>query len=193
MTVTISQLTERDPAATEWDHLTAALNQWGILHVGPGAPVPVADLSARELVSRLLRSAEPRLHQAVVPFLLTHPEMASDAQAAIATLPEPERDRGMRRYVAAAALQRLARTRIALALGDQPLLPPAYVSDLGLPSLDAEFGRETLLALSEQERQRHGYDAWGTYLGLFDLFLTEIENRRLDWGTRCASAPTKRG
>ena len=170
----------------EWDRLTTALNRWGVLHVAPGRPRRASvPMTAVELFARLLRSPEPRLQQAAVVLLLTHPHLAADAQAAINRLDGVSRDRAMRRYVAAAALQRMARTRIAARLGPQPLLPPAYLDALGLPSLDAEFGRETLLVLADQERDRYGYDAWGTYWALLDRFLTEI--RRSGWGATCES------
>ena len=91
----------------------------------------------------------------------------------------------MRRYVAA-ALQRMARTRIQATLGPSPLIEPAYVDELGLPPLDEEFGRAAQLELADQERARYGYDAWGTYRGLLDLFLNEI--RRREWGRRATAS-----
>ena len=96
------------------------------------------------------------------------------------------------RHVAAAALQRMARSRIAQSLGPQPLVPPAYLSEVDLPPLDAQFGRVALLALADQARERYGYDAWGTYRALLDHFLTEI--LRHGWGAvePCVNAPTKR-
>ena len=92
----------------------------------------------------------------------------------------------MRRYIAAAALQRMARTRIQTTLGASPLIPPAYVDELGLPPLDEEFGRAALLELADQEQARYGYDAWGTYRGLLDLFLADI--RRREWGRRATAS-----
>jgi hypothetical protein len=178
-----------DVPAGEWDELTTALNRWGVLHVAPVEPrrdgVPE---TATALFARLATSAEPRLHQAIVVLLLTHPDLAADARAAIERLVGVEQDRAKRRYMAAAALQRMARTRIALRLGQQPLIPVAYLDDLDLPPLEEEFGRVTLLALAAQESDRYGYDAWGTYRTLLDLFLSEF--RRRDWGVVCESAPT---
>jgi hypothetical protein len=175
-------------ADDEWDELTAALNQWGIIHVAPGRPHPHgASMSARDLIARLAQSTDPRLRQAIVPLLLTHPQLAGDARAAIEELSGTARDLAMRRYVAAAAMQRMARTRIEMRLGAQPAIPPAYLAELDLPSLDEAFGRETLLALAERERKRYGYDAWGTYRTLLDLFPAEM--RRKGWGA-CANAPT---
>jgi hypothetical protein len=166
---------------TEWDTLATALNRWGIHHVAPGR-VRRSGLprTLRELYARLWSTGTSRLHQATVFLLLTRPDSATDARTAIASLSEADRDRAMRRYVAAAALQRMARTRIAERLGPQPLIPPAFLEDLDLPPLDEEYGRETLLALADQEGARYGYDAWGTYMNLLDLFLGEI--RRRTWG-----------
>ena len=171
----------------EWDVPTTALNRRGIVHVAPGRVRRVGvPRTALELFDRLFRAHEPRLHQAAIPLLLTHPELSPDARAAIDGLSGDARDRAMRRYVTAAALQRMARTRIQLALGPSPLIPAEYHNELALPSLDDEFGRAALLALSDQEQTRYGYDAWGTYRGFLDLFLAEI--RRHGWGRRRATA-----
>jgi hypothetical protein len=86
----------------------------------------------------------------------------------------------MRRYVAAAAMQRMARTCIEMQLGPQPDVPARYLDELGLPSLTNEYGRASLLELSQQEEALYGYDAWGTYRSLLDLFLAE--SRRSGWG-----------
>ena len=168
----------------EWDTLATALNRLGIFHLAPGK-VRRSGLprTTQELFEGLWRTAEPRLHQAAVVLLLTRPDLARDAQAAIDGLNGTVRDRAMRRYVAAAALQRIARTRIMLDLGSRPLLPPAYLEELALPPLDAEFGRMTLGALAADEETRYGYDAWGTYWTLLDLFLSAI--RRRGWGVPC--------
>jgi hypothetical protein len=173
----------------EWDELTTALNCWGVLHVAPGESSRTGvPRTAVELFARLALSSEPRLQQAAVVLLLTRPEFATDARSAIDQLAGSVQERAKRRYVAAAALQRMAQTRIALRLGRQPLIPPAYLGDLNLPPLDEEFGRVTLLMLAAQESESYGYDAWGTYWTLLDLFLGEI--RREGWGVPCDSAPT---
>ena len=168
----------------EWDTLATALNRLGVFHLAPGKVRRSGrPRTTQELFERLWRTAEPRLHQAAVVLLLTRPNLARDAQAAIDGLTGTSRDRAMRRYVAAAALQRMARTRIMLDLGSQPLLPPVYLDELALPPLDAEFGRRTLVALAAEEATRYGYDAWGTYRTLLDHFLAAI--RRRGWGVPC--------
>jgi hypothetical protein len=136
----------------------------------------------------LWSAEEPRLQQAAVVLLLTHPDLAAEAQAAIELMTGSVRDRAMRRYVAAAALQRMARTRIALGLGPRPLLSPAYLDELALPSLDEEFGRIALRSLAADEQVRLGYDAWETYRALLDHFLSVIRLRR--WGKTNDSGTT---
>ena len=184
--VTRSHRGDRDPAAGEWDTLAAALEERGIKHLSYGrrlrSGVP---RTARELFARLARAEDPRLQEAGIVLLLTHPHLADEARLAISSLEGPLRERAMRRYVAAAALQRMARTRIALALGQQPDIPPAYLDELQLPPLDQDYGRETLLALAADEEARCRYPAWPGYLSLLDLFLNQI--RRKGWG-RCAKA-----
>jgi hypothetical protein len=180
----------RAVADLEWDVLTTSLNRLGIVHLAPQRPRKRgASRTAVGLFERLFRSSEPRLHQATVFLLLTHPLLASSARDAIDRLEDTERDRAMRRYLAAAALERMARTRVETRLGPRELIPPAYLDELGLPSLDEEFGRATLLALAADEQARYGYDAWATYWALLDLFLAEI--RRREWGNVCDDVLTR--
>jgi hypothetical protein len=90
----------------------------------------------------------------------------------------------MRRYVAAAALQRLWRTRLSTAIGDLPLISPAYLDDLQLPSLDDDHGQMTLWTLAQQESLAYGYNAWAGYESLMELILAEMDTRR--WGVHRA-------
>lgn len=115
-----------------------------------------------------------RLQEAAIALLLTHPDMASAARRAIAKLDGEPRVRAIRRYVAAAALQRMWRSRLALWLGPKPLIEPAYLDELRLPSLQADDGRATLWTLAAQEEARYGYDAWAGYGSLMDLLLAEM-------------------
>src|SRR5262249_47469492 len=158
----------------EWDVLAAALNDCGVRHVAPGrwprGPLP----RGRDLIRRLLRAEEVRLQEALIPLLLTHPGLADDARREIDALEGEARDRARDLYVAAAALQQLGRDRIELSLGPKPPIPDAYRAELGLPSLEVDFGERTLWELSRLEEARWGYDAWAGYTSLIDLFLTEI-------------------
>jgi hypothetical protein len=160
---------------TEWDRLTTALNARGVLHVAPLAsaadPRPISDA---ELFRDLRSSRDPRLREAAIALLIVRPELAPAARAAIDSLVEPDRERATLHYVAASALQRMWRTRLRLNLGDQPLIPPAFVDEWKLRPLDEDFGRRTLWCLAGIEEARHGYDAWAGYTSLMDLLLAEI-------------------
>jgi hypothetical protein len=174
-------------AREEWDRLAAALNEYGIRHVSPSLRVdgPVA-LDPTGLFEALWRSPDARLQEATVPLLITWPDLAGAAHAAIRRLSSSLADRARRRYVAASAFQRMWRTRLQMALGARPLIPPAYVDELGLPSLDDDFGRATLLELARQEEALYGYNAWAGYTSLMDLVLQEIQ--LTGWGERAARA-----
>lgn len=170
----------------EWDELTAALNAYGVRHVLPGRhPRRGAALPAGvELFRRLAQSEDVRLQESIVVLLLTHPDLAGEARGAIEALTGAQRDRAARRYVAAAALQRMWRTRIELALGSQPLVEAAYLDELGLPDIDEEFGQAALWELSAQEERLYGYNAWAGYTSLMDMFLGQM--RLSGWGKKIA-------
>jgi hypothetical protein len=165
----------------EWDRLAHALNQYGIRHLAPlGGGAAPAQADPETLFRELAKSPDARLQEAAIPLLLTYPQFATSAQAAITGLNGALRDRAIRRYVAACALQRMWRTRLELALGPHPLIPVPYLAELGLPGLDEDYGRAALRALADQESARYGYDAWAGYTSLMDLILSEVDLRR--WG-----------
>lgn len=160
----------------EWDRLAHALNQYGIRHIAPLGPGSAGARADPETLFReLASSSNVRLQEAAIPLLLTYPHLAASAQAAIAGLNGAARDRAIRRYVAACALQRMWRTRLELALGPHPLIPVAYLAELRLPALGEDYGRVTLRALAGQESTRYGYDAWAGYSSLMDLILSEMD------------------
>lgn len=175
-----------DAVAVEWDTLTAALNGYGIRHVAPVAeprgPLPTGS----RLFHRLFASPQVRLQEAAIILLLTHPTLDADARRAIEGLEGRLATRAKLRYCAACALQRLWLTRISTDLGPFPPTASAYLDELGLPPLDRDFGRATLLAVCEREEDAFGYDAWAGYESLMGLFLAEIANPA--WGARDAAA-----
>src|SRR5262249_22348687 len=122
-----------------------------------------------------------RLQEATILLLLTHPELDAAARRAIERLEEPARKKAMLRYVAACALQRMWWTRLAQDLGPRRQITPAYLEALGVPPLERDLGRDTLLELSNREEATFGYDAWAGYTSLMDLFLGEL--RDPTWGT----------
>jgi hypothetical protein len=158
-------------AENEWDLLASALNRYGIRHVAPGqrssGKLPRGD----DLFYRLATSRFVRLREAIILLLLTHPDLDVLAHRAIERLSGDVRLKASYYYVAGCALQRMWRTRLATDLGPRRRIEPAYIDEHGLPSLDGDFGQATLLALSNQEEARFGYDAWAGYTSLMDLLL----------------------
>jgi hypothetical protein len=162
----------------EWERLVASLEDYDVRHLSPGVGVDErTTIEPEELLFQLATAQAVRLREAWIPFLLRHPDLAPAAQRALARLDGDLRERAMRRYVVAAALQRLWRSRLSWTLGPQPLLPPAYLDELGLPSLELDFGRETLRAVAMDEERRWGHNAWDGYATLMDTFLAEIERK----------------
>ena len=168
----------------EWDTLATALNRYGILHVAPHVRSKNAVLQAEDLFRQLATARAVRLQEAIIPLLLTHPDLDAAARRAIESLAGDVRQRAMYRYVAASALQRMWMTRLQCDLGPRHAIVPAYLQELGLPPLEVDKGRATLVALSNREEAEYGYDAWAGYASLMDLFLSELVNPA--WGRRDA-------
>lgn len=166
----------------EWDTLAAALNRYGIRHLAPHVRTRKPLPEGEELIRQLFSAGPVRLQEATIPLLITHPDLDVVAQRAIGSLNGKTRQRAMYRYVAASALQRMWITRLRGELGPCRLIAPAYLDELNLPSLDLDFGRAALVALSNREEAEYGYDAWAGYSSLMDLFLAEVVDPA--WG-RC--------
>jgi hypothetical protein len=164
-------------ADREWDLLAAALIEQGVWYVGPHARprgrMPVGE----ELFERLAQSSHARLREAIVLLLLRRPELARDAQRAIGRLEDRVQMQAKLRYCAACALQRMWRTRLIDAIGDHPLIEPAFQDELRLPPLDEDFGLSALLAISNLEEELFGYNAWAGYESLMGHFLGELAVR----------------
>lgn len=159
----------------EWDALVADLAAYGVDHLWQNRAPANEPRSAEALFAALFESSSPRLHQASAALLLVRPDLAPAAQRAILGLPALPRDRAMRRYMAAAYLQRIARSRLRSLFGDQPELPTTYAAELNLPDAEARFGEHALEVLSDEESRRYGYDAWGTYWRLLETVLRQAE------------------
>jgi hypothetical protein len=86
----------------------------------------------------------------------------------------------MRRYVAAAALQRLARTRITMQLGPQPELPAYFLEDLGVPPLAEEYGRVALFKLSQQEEALYAVKYRRSIVRSWETLATESSDRPVE-------------
>ena len=158
--------------AYEWDRLASALNHYGIDYLAPQKRIRWRSPSDVDLFDQLARARSVRLQEGFTTLLLLHPEISDAARQAIERLDGDTRVRAMRRYVAAAALQRMWWTRLRTELGTTDQIPPSYLNDLELPDLDRDFGETALLDMSNREEETYGYDAWNGYNSLMDLFLS---------------------
>jgi hypothetical protein len=140
----------------ERDALTTTLTQLGMVDLALGGrPRRGIPPDPRGLFRRRCGSDDPRLHEAII-HLLTRPDFAVVARALIADLTRESWDGAARRYLAAAAMLRIARPPIPEHLGEAALIGPAYVLVRSTPPLDEDFGRKALRALANAEDARHG-------------------------------------
>ena len=141
-----------------WDTLVDGLRAYGVRYLSGGAEAmeqaPGELPDPLWLLCSLARSLEPRLRQATVALFLIHPELAEAARRAAASLDGQSRRHLVEAYVAAVYLQRMWRTRLRRYLGEQPLLPPHWTQELGLPDPDERFGKVGLATLAA--RSGHG-------------------------------------
>ena len=165
-----------EATAYEWDRLATALNGYGIDYLAPHKRVRRRPSSGVELFELLARAKSVRLQEGFTTLLLLHPEMADAAQQAIDCLEGDIRTRATRRYVAAAALQRMWWTRLRTELGTVLKIPEAYLAELELSDIDRDFGETALLEMSNREEEIYGYDAWNGYNSLMELFLSHYCN-----------------
>jgi hypothetical protein len=151
------------------DRLIAELRARGVAYLSGGRTpgldkaVAAAPLAGADLLHYLADSNEPRLRDATIALFLLHPELA-DAVSAVA-LETTDKTEGFARAVseqsvvlalAATYLQRMWRTRLGLALGPVPWLPPRHWRERGLPAPWILHGEQGLCALAERERDRRG-------------------------------------
>lgn len=151
------------------EHLVAALHARGLCYL---APTPIGNeppLSDDELIIGLAGSRDARLRFALAGLLLLHPHLAERVAAIVADYGDALRANGSaeasliaelkKQYLAAMYLQRMWRTRLAMYLGDKPLIPERYTSELNLPAADVLYGEMGLRALTE----RSPYNDWSSY------------------------------
>jgi hypothetical protein len=145
---------------SEWNTLVAGLRAYGVRYLSGGSDAADCADARRpdpaQLLSGLARSTEPRLRHAAAALFLVHPELAEAAPGAAAALDTHCRAALVEAYVAAVYLQRLWRSRLRRHLGEQPLLPPLWIDELGLPAPDDRYGKLGLAALTARARRGGG-------------------------------------
>ena len=154
----------------EYEPLVAALRTRGIRFLAPSdaqpGPHPIND---RDLVACLASHDHPRLRLALVALFLLHPELAS--QLTGLELPPQAQGELRTQYTAAACLQRMWSIRLSFYLGEFQLLPDLYSTSLGLPPVDAHYGKLCLHTLAA----RQPFDQLPAYDGLMSLLFSQLK------------------
>lgn len=143
------------------------------------APLP---LEPPDLIAALAQHSDPRLHEAILPLFLRHPEFADYVPDLVARLPSDASQRLSHLYTAAVYLQRLWRTKLGMYLGPQPWLPDHFgESEWGLPSPDEHFGEAGLRVLGEKLRKLTGFNWLNTYQTVMSKYLKQLRMRFDGW------------
>lgn len=150
------------------DHLVAALHARDVCYLAPTPTGDEPELSDEQLMTGLAASKDGRARFALAGLMLRHPELA-EAVARLASDPalsDPVRAELRKQYAAAAYLQRMWRTRLALCLGvKDTLIPERFTRELNLPPADDMFGERGLRELCD----RSPFNDWSSYEQVVDL------------------------
>jgi hypothetical protein len=154
----------------EYEPLVAALRVRGVRFLAPSdarsGPDPIND---RELLACLASHDHPRLRLALAALFLVRPELASQLEGLELS---PAAQAELRtQYTAAACLQRMWSIRLSFYLGEFPLLPDQFSASLGLPPVDAHYGKLCLYTLAA----RQPFDQLPAYEALMNLLFEQLK------------------
>ena len=159
-----------DPCHCEYEALVAALSIRGVRFLAPSdarpGPEPIGDL---DLIACLASHDHPRLRLALAALFIVHPELAGQLETL--TLSPAVATELRTQYTAAACLQRMWSIRLSFYLGEFQLLPDLYSATLGLPPVDAHFGKLCLHTLAA----RQPFDQLPAYDGLMSLLFSQLK------------------
>jgi hypothetical protein len=141
----------RQPPAR--DALVAALRTRGIGFFAPSDAYEGPNrLSSRQLIAGLAGSPDARLRDGLAALVVRHPELAPEASITLGMLDAAAAEVLRVQYTAAACLQRMWRTTLALYLPVMPKLPDLFGAELVLPPLDEQYGEWALRELAARAR-----------------------------------------
>ncbi len=154
----------------ERDDLVAGLHERGVCYL---APTPTGDerrMADEELLIGLAQTKDARLRFALAGLMLVRPQLAEVCAALIELrhmqfLPKTIQAELQKQYLAAMYLQRMWRTRLRMAIGEQPLIPERFVQELNLPSADTMHGEMGLHHLTHSSP----FNEWSSYQQVVDL------------------------
>lgn len=154
----------------DYEPLVAALHERGVHFLAPSdarpGSEPVGDLA---LIACLASHDQPRLRTALAALFILHPELAGQLDAL--QLPPAAQTELRTQYTAAACLQRMWSIRLGFYLGEVSLLPDRYSAGLGLPPVDAHYGKLCLHTLAA----RQPFDQLSAYDSLMSLLFAQLK------------------
>lgn len=157
------------------DRLVTELNRLGVHFVTGGEPEwSVPPLSPEELLTGLVSQSEARLRLALIPLLLTHPELATVVPEALARLPEREQLTLKLFYTAAVILQQCHAEQLRAFLGQYDPLPDRFAAELGMPSAGDCLDRLKYLGERHQALSGLAINWVGTYHHAADRLLRQL-------------------
>ena len=110
-----------------------------------------------------------RLRTALAVLFILHPELADQLDAL--QLPPAAQTELRTQYTAAACLQRMWSIRLGFYLGEVSLLPDRYSAGLGLPPVNAHYGKLCLHTLAA----RQPFDQLSAYDSLMSLLFAQLK------------------
>lgn len=155
-----------------FDHepLVAALQDRGVRFLAPSDAQPgPKSIDNLDLIACLADHEQPRLRQALVTLFILHPEFASQLDA-LDLSPAAQTELRIR-FTAAACLQRMWSIRLSFYLGTLQTLPDLHSASLGLPPVDAHYGKLCLHTLAA----RAPFDQLPAYDGLMNLLFAQLK------------------
>jgi hypothetical protein len=164
-----------EPCHCEYELLVAALRIRGVRFLAPSDSRPgLEPMHDLELIACLANHDQPRLRLALAALFILHPELAGQLEAL--KLSSTAQTELHTQYTASACLQRMWSVRLSFYLGEFPLLPDLYSAALGLPPVDAHYGKLCLHTLAA----RQPFDQLSAYDGLMSLLFAQLKGETAD-------------
>ena len=157
------------------ESLAATLAQYDVQYLRTATPTAPLDLEPASLIAAISQHSDPRLHEALIPLFLGHPEFAIHVPELVDVLPSAASKRLRHLYTAAVYLQRLWRSKLQMYLGPSPLIPDYFgESQLGLPAPTEYFGEAGLRMLAKNLRTETGANWLSAYESIISLYLYQL-------------------
>jgi hypothetical protein len=155
--------------------LAATLAQYDVYYLRTATKANPLPINPPDLIAALAQHSDPRLHEALIPLFLRHPEFAVHVPHLVDQLPSDASRMLSHLYTAAVYLQRLWRSKLEMYLGPHSLLPDCFgESEWQLPPPDEHFGEAGLRVLGAKLHSLTGYNWLSTYQTVMSTYLKQL-------------------